>query len=172
MAAESMLALHTERLRFRQWETSDFEAFSNFFSDPENAKFVGGQKSPEEAWRLMCAYIGQYQLKGYSYVAVEHVETEKLVGTVGLWDSDPWPEVELGYWLLPDMQGKGFAIEAAQAVLSFAFQQSKLKTLVSYIDETNVPSIRLAERLGGVHDGGIDLLEYGYHAVYRYQPVS
>lgn len=165
-----MIGLQTERLTFRQWRSSDFEPLAEFFSDPKNAMFVGGQKGREEAWRLMATYVGHYQLKGYSYLAVEETESKKLVGTIGLWNSDPWPETELGYWLLPEMQGKGFAFEAAVKVIEYAFNELNLKTLVSYIDETNQPSIRLAQRLGGTHDGGLELLTFGYHAIYRYQP--
>lgn len=164
-----MLDLETDRLKFRQWRSSDFEPFSNFFSDANNAQFVGGQKSREESWRLMASYIGHFQLNGYSYIAVEEKASKKLVGTVGLWNSEPWPEPELGYWLLPDMQGKGFAVEAGQAVIDFAYDRLKLSTFVSYIDEANSPSIKLAERLGAFRDGGLDLLSFGYHAIYRYR---
>ena len=118
----------------------------------------------------MAAYVGHYVLNGYSYLAVEETKTGKLVGTVGLWNSEPWPEPELGYWLLPEMQGKGFAFEAAAKVIEFAFKQLNFTTLVSYVDESNEPSIKLAQRLGGIHDGGLELLAFGYHAIYRYGP--
>ena len=52
----------TERLIIRQWKASDFKYFKNYFSDAKNAKYVGGVKKPEDAWRLMAAYIGHYQL--------------------------------------------------------------------------------------------------------------
>ena len=162
--------LSTERLRFRGWTGSDFPAIAEYFSDEKLSRYVGGLKTPEEAWRLMATYIGHYQLKGYSYMAVVEKESELLVGTVGLWNSEPWPEMELGYWLLPSMQGKGYGLEAATKVKEFAFQELGVETLVSYIDPKNQPSIRLAERLGGKLERTIKLLEYGDHMVYRYYP--
>lgn len=167
-----MLELETERLNFRQWRLSDFEPVANFYSNPEGAQFVGGQKSSEESWRLIASYIGHYELRGYSYVAIEEKATKKLVGTVGLWNSEPWPEMELGYWLLPEMHGKGFGQEAGNAVVEFAFNGLKVDTFVSYIDEKNLASIKLAERLGAIPDGGLELLTYGYHLIYRYLPTQ
>jgi RimJ/RimL family protein N-acetyltransferase len=116
----------------------------------------------------MASYIGHYQLMGYSYLAVEDKASQQLIGTVGLWNSAPWPEPELGYWLLPESQGKGYGMEAGLAVKAFAQQTLKLASLVSYIDAENEPSKRLALRLGARLEGEIELLEFGPHEVYRY----
>ena len=61
-----MIGIETERLAFRQWEQSDFEVFANFYANEENARFVGGVKSPEEAYRLMTTYLGHQVLHGYT----------------------------------------------------------------------------------------------------------
>ncbi|MEO1258627.1 MAG: GNAT family N-acetyltransferase [Bacteroidota bacterium] len=162
----------TDRLIIRQWTAADFQYFKNYFSNKKTARYVGGVKTPEEAWRLMAAYIGHFQLKGFGYLAVEEKTTKQFVGCVGLWDSEPWLELELGYWILEEMQGKGYATEAAYRMKDFAFNNLKVDTLVSYIDPGNMPSIKLAERLGGVFDEKIDLLDFGEHCVYRYSKNS
>lgn len=164
-----MIGLETERLIFRQWENSDYKRFSEFYTQEEHAQYVGGRKTPEESWRLMATYIGHYTLKGYSYLAIAEKSTEKLIGTVGLWKSEPWPEKELGYWLLPEAQGKGFGVEAGLAVRDYALETLKFDSLVSYIDPANQPSIQLATRLGANYDKTIDLLDFGPHAIYRYK---
>lgn len=166
-----MIGLTTDRLEFRQWQTTDFPAIAQFFADPILAQYVGGVKNKEEAWRLMATYIGHYQLKGYSYLALVEKATGALVGTVGLWKSDPWPEIEMGYWLLGSMQGKGYGTEAGAVVKKYAFSTLKLSTLVSYIHPDNEPSKQLATRLGGVHKEDIELLEFGFHNVFRYHPI-
>ncbi len=163
-----MIGLETKRLKFRQWRATDYEAFKAFYSSKQNAKFVGGVKNAEESWRLMATYIGHYELHGYSYLAIDEKATKKLIGTVGLWNSEPWPEPELGYWLLPESQGKGFGVEAGLALKKYALETLKLDSLVSYIDAENEPSKQLALRLGAKHDSTIDLLDFGPHAVYRY----
>jgi RimJ/RimL family protein N-acetyltransferase len=164
-----MIGLQTERLIFRQWQNSDYSSFANFYKKEENARFVGGIKKPEEAWRLMATYIGHYELNNYSYLAIDEKISGNLVGTVGLWNSDPWPEPELGYWLLPDHQGKGYAMEAGLAVRNFALNILNMNSLVSYIDPKNEPSKKLALRLGAQYDTTIHLLDFGPHQVYRYR---
>ena len=164
-----MIGLETARLQFRQWAAQDVNAFYDFFADPVGTRFVGGQKSQEDAWRLMATYMGHYQLLGYSYLAVEEIQTKQLIGAVGLWNSDPWPEPELGYWILPRMQGKGFASEAAQALKQFAFESLNIPTLVSYIDPENTASKKVALKAGAQWEGDIQLLQFGLHEVYRYR---
>jgi len=164
-----MIGLETERLIFRQWRNSDHHVFAEFYKHEENARFVGGTKTPEESWRLMASYMGHYELNGYSYLAIDEKDSGNLIGTVGLWNSQPWPEPELGYWLLPDAQGKGYGAEAGLALKKFAFEELNLTSLVSYIDPANEPSKKLALRLGAQYDSTIELLNFGKHQVYRYK---
>jgi len=164
-----MIGLTTERLLFRQWQATDYALFSKFYTKQENAQYVGGIKGPEDSWRLMATYVGHYLLRGYSYLAVEEKSTQQLIGTIGLWNSEPWPEKELGYWLLPEAQGKGFGVEAGIAVRDYALKTLNFDSLVSYIDPANKASVQLATRLGAKYDKTIDLLDFGPHAVYRYR---
>ena len=163
-----MEGLSTERLTFRLWEESDFETLADYFSKDENAQYLGGVRTPEESWRLMCTYIGHYDLKGYSYLALEDKKSKKLIGSIGIWNSDPWPEPELGYWLLPQSMWQGYVTEAGRKVLKFVSDDLELGSLVSYIDSKNKPSINVAQRLGAKIDKEIQLLDFGYHQVYRY----
>jgi len=164
-----MIGLETERLIFRQWQHSDYKSLAKFYDNEENTRFLGGIKKPEEAWRLMATYIGHYELNGYSYLAIDEKTSGSLIGTVGLWNSYPWPEHELGYWLIPYAQGKGFGVEAGLAVKNFALETLKVNSLVSYIDQANEPSKKLAQRLGANYDTIIELLDFGQHEVYRYK---
>jgi len=164
-----MIGLETERLIFRQWEESDYVPLAQFYTLAEQAKYVGGIQNAEESWRLMASYIGHFVLHGYSYLAITEKKSNNLVGTVGLWNSQPWPEQELGYWLLPEFQGKGFGLEAGCAAKDFALHKLNFESLVSYIDPDNEPSKKLAQRLGAKYDTTIDLLDFGAHAVYRYK---
>ena len=163
-----MIEIETTRLRLRQWRDSDSDAYICYYADEKNAKYVGGKKNADDAWRLLALQIGHWALKGFGYWAVEEKAGCDLVGCVGLWQSPGWPELELGYWLLNEHQGRGYAAEAAQRCIEYAREELKAKSLVSYIDPANMPSIKLAERLGATNDGTIELVEHGPHCVYRY----
>ncbi len=164
-----MLALETDRLIFRQWQESDYSDFAQYFADPERTRYLGGVKNAEEAWRLLATYIGHYQLRGYSYLAIEEKSTGNWLGSIGLWNSGPWPEPELGYWLRSNAEGKGYGSEAGLAAKHYALEVLQLESLVSYIDAENEPSKKLALRLGAKYDRTIDLLGFGPHEVYRYK---
>lgn len=160
--------IETQRLELRQWTQGDYEPFALYYSDEANAKYVGGQKDAEQAWRHLALQAGHWALKGFGYWAVDEKSTGQFVGCVGLWQSPGWPELELGYWLVREHQGKGYALEACQRSIEFARRELRSKSLVSYIDPSNSSSIRLAERLGARYDGTIELASFGIHCVYRH----
>jgi RimJ/RimL family protein N-acetyltransferase len=160
--------IETKRLKLRQWKESDFGDFARYYADEDNARYVGGQKDPDQAWRHMALQIGHWQLRGFGCWAVNEKETEEFVGCVGLWQSPGWPELELGYWLVKEHQGKGYALEACQRCIDYAHEVLNASSLVSYIDPRNESSIRLAERLGAVNEGTIELACYGSHCIFRH----
>jgi len=163
-----MISLETNRLKFRQWTKEDFTYFKSYFSNTYQTQYLGGLKNAEDAWRLMATYIGHYHLFGYSYLAIEEKKSHRFVGSVGLWNSDPWPELELGYWILSEMEGKGYATEAANAAKEYARNILKSPSLVSYINKDNTKSIQLSKRLGATCTETIELMNYGLHHIYRY----
>ncbi len=163
-----MVEVTTERLVMRQWRQSDFEVYADFFSSPETARFVGGEMSRDKAWRAMATMAGHWMLKGFGVWAVEQKSAPGLVGAIGLWEPEGWPELEVGYWLTPQAHGKGYATEAAVRARDYAYAELGAKTLVSYIDPDNLPSRRVAERMGAQHEKTITLLDHGPHCVYRH----
>ena len=163
-----MTQLETDRLTLRTWVADDYESLVEFYKDEANAKYVGGVKNSDEAWRLLALQIGHWQLKGFGYWAVEEKESGNFVGCVGLWQSAEWPELELGYWLMPEYQGKGYAVEAAERCKTYAQNTLAADSLVSYIDQTNLPSISVAKKLGARYEKTIELLNHGPHQVYRH----
>jgi RimJ/RimL family protein N-acetyltransferase len=96
----------------------------------------------------MAMFVGHWQLRGFGMWAVEERASGSFVGRVGLHFPEGWPDRELAWTLARPYWGRGFALEAAQAVLAHAFGPLGWDRVISLIDPDNIRSIRLAERLG------------------------
>ncbi|WP_462163983.1 GNAT family N-acetyltransferase [Pseudoalteromonas xiamenensis] len=144
--------IETKRLRLRAWRQADFQPLSIAYADPNFMKFIGNgvPLSPQESWRSMAMMIGHWHLKGFGLWAVEDKITNEFVGRIGLFEPEGWPAIEIGWGIVPEHWGKGYAYEGALAVKQWAFDQLKLDALISIIHPDNLPSIALAKKLGAL----------------------
>lgn len=176
-APRQAVRLETPRLVLRLYRASDFADLHRLSADPEMWTYSGrGPMGPEESWTRLLRHAGHWALNGYGLFAVEHSETGEFIGEAGCSDFrrqlgpdfDPWPE--MSWAIRPDMQGHGYAVEAAQAALDwieFARAPSQTSCL---IHRDNLPSLRVAERLSY---RPFRTLEYrGYPAVLMRRPSS
>ncbi len=147
-----MPQVETERLLLRAWRASDADTVVDVFSDEDNARYIGGTKAPWQSWRHFAMIIGHWHLHGFTAFAVEEKQSGKTLGFVGPWYPGGWPEPEIGYALVPDAQGKGYATEASIASLKYAYDQLGWETAISMIDKNNIGSKRVAEKLGARFD--------------------
>ncbi|WP_180887774.1 GNAT family N-acetyltransferase [Ruegeria sp. THAF57] len=141
----------TARLTLRHHRLEDFKPMAALFAS-EWAKYMGGPISDDELWRWLGAEVTSWQWLGYGSWAVDLTETGELIGQVGVNKPPRFPEVELGWCIFPGFEGQGLAFEAACAARDWAFENTALSTLVSYIDNDNARSIALAKRLGAIKD--------------------
>ena len=141
--------LHTPRLTLRGHVLADLEALCDLF-ETDRARFMGGPLPRKEAWRWIASEVGMWDLRGFGYWGIETREGS-FVGQVGLSQPPHFPEAEIGWTLLEGAEGKGYAAEAAQAALHWAWETG-FETLVSYITPGDDRSIALAERLGAKRD--------------------
>lgn len=151
-----MTRLTTQRLILRKPIASDLEPFTAFATS-DRAGFVGGGADKDEghAFRMLGAITGHWELRGYGlFIACER-ESGRPVASVGPWCPAGWPEPEIGWSVWDERdEGKGYACEAAEAVIAHVFRDLGWTTTVSYIDPDNARSIALAERLGAAPDPG------------------
>jgi RimJ/RimL family protein N-acetyltransferase len=159
--------IETERLRLRGPKASDFAHVEAFFADVDRAKGFGGQQNSNEAWRWFASVYGHWALRGYGFWFVE-TKAEELVGMVGLWAPEGWPEPELGYVMFANGEGKGFAYEAATAARDYAYQKMGFTTLSSNIFPGNTRSVALAERMGAWKEREYENVSHGTEMVYRH----
>lgn len=163
--------LETERLRLTAFADRHFEAYASMLADPSSTHFVGDGEPLDRmnAWRSMAMLLGHWALRGYGMWAVEQKDSGEFIGRIGLHNPEGWPDLEVGWMLMPEHQHHGYATEAARAALDFAFSEIKALRAISLIRMENTASERLARRLGGRQATTIDFLGNST-LVYIYHP--
>ena len=152
--------LETDRLRLRAFRNEDLDAYAAMCADPEVMRYLGTgvTLSRADAWRSMAGFLGHWALRGHGMWALEEKATGTLVGRAGFLEPEGWPGFELGWTLGRPYWGRGFATEAARRALDFAFRELDRARVISLIRPANTPSLRVAERIGEVRAGEIELL--------------
>lgn len=159
--------LMTQNLLLREYRESDFPEFSAFYQT-ERSRFIGGPLTAEMAWRGLATHLGHWALRGYGFWAVEEQASGRFCGHVGLWFPDGWYEPEVGWVLMGHAEGRGFALEAALAARTYAYDSLGWSTAVSMIDPSNSRSIRLAQRMGCSHEGLFQHVRLGPMEIWRH----
>ena len=135
------------------------------FGDAEVMRFGDGVQTREwvDAWLRSC--LENYQRRGFGPYAVVEQSTGDVIGYCGLFyfpDMHGQPEIELGYRLRRAAWGQGYATEAARLVRDYAFHTLHIKRLIALIDPDNVPSIRVAEKIGMHYESEVMLEGYDH----------
>lgn len=135
------MEIATERLYLRPFEKRDAEDMYVYLSDPEVVRF-----EPYAPYtRAMCDEEAANRAENPNFIAVEwhgHV-----IGNIWLGRADAYT-FEIGWVFNRLYQGKGYAAEAARAVIGQAFSTQGAHRVIALCDPHNAPSCRLCERLG------------------------
>jgi RimJ/RimL family protein N-acetyltransferase len=148
-----MHVIETERLVLRPPRAEDFDAWARFMADPEAARYVGGVQPRAAAWRGFLTMVGAWQIQGFAMFSVIERSSGRWLGRIGPWQPEGWPGTEVGWGLLTEAQGLGYALEAATASIEWAFDHLGWDEVIHCIDPANLPSQRLAARLGARNEG-------------------
>jgi len=152
--------LRTERLVLRAPKLADFEAWAAFFASPR-AIHERGMMDREKAYAIWAADIALWQLRGYGPFGVDDAATGAYLGEVGIYQPVPYPGPELGWFVIPEAEGKGIAHEAAVAVRDWIACTFDWPFVTSIIEPENTRSIALGLRLGGVIDPSLPGVDPG-----------
>jgi len=145
--------IETARLILRPPVMSDFPHWAQMMADPEAARYIGGVQTAAVAWRGFMTMAGAWSLTGVGMFCLLDRETGQWLGRIGPWQPLDWPGTEVGWGLHPEAQGRGLAHEAAVATIDYAFDVLGWTEVIHSIDPDNLPSSRLAARLGSVNRG-------------------
>ncbi|HLI45164.1 MAG TPA: GNAT family N-acetyltransferase [Acidimicrobiales bacterium] len=171
--------IETERLRLRRWRESDLQPFAAINADPAVMEFFPYPLDRERSDALAAAADGAFDRDGYGLFAVEVRGGDGFIGFVGLsfvgGDLPCQGSVEIGWRLARHVWGRGYATEAAQACLPFAFEECGRSELVSFTSVLNERSQQVMRKIGMHRDPGGDFehpsIEPGHrlrpHVLYR-----
>jgi RimJ/RimL family protein N-acetyltransferase len=144
--------LTTKRLVLRPPIHADFDAWAAMSEEGETMRFIGGVSERDAAWRGLAMMAGSWAILGYGMFSVIEKESGRWIGRIGPWrpggKEGGWPGDEVGWGLIAAAQGKGYAYEAAEASMQWAFDHLGWDEVIHCIDQHNAPSIALAHRLG------------------------
>lgn len=167
--AAAVPVIETARLRLRAPCMADWPAYEAVFTS-DRARFMGGPFTSEDAFGDFAQAVAGWMLRGAGMWTITAKGGDAAIGWLYLWQEWGDPEPELGWVLVEGAEGQGFAEEAARAVLPHALRLYGAGGFVSYIDEGNAASARLAEKLGARRDpraeaalGEPDLMIYRHY---------
>jgi ribosomal-protein-alanine N-acetyltransferase len=147
-----MLILETERLRLRQLAPDgDAEFVLRLLNEPSFIRNIGdrGVRTLDDARAYISnGPVASYEKHGFGLWLIELKETCAPAGICGLLKRDALEDVDIGYSLVPEYWSRGYALEAASAVLAYARERLGLRRVVAITDAENQSSIRLLEKLG------------------------
>ncbi len=148
----------TPRLLLRPWAKGDESLLLRMTGDEATMRHIPNAppQGDETAAREKLLSLRQHWTRhGFGLWVVTERETGEFAGRAGLQyipGADP-PEIEVGYLLLSDFWGKGYATELAQASLSFAFEHLKAEYVVALALQTNEASMHVMRKLGMTCEG-------------------
>lgn len=166
--AATMPRIETERLVLRAPRMEDFSAYADIILSD---RWFDPGLSREDAWLDFNQMVAGWLLRGTGPLSIDRRDDGALAGFVLIHQEYGDPELELGWLLTAEAEGKGYACEAALALRDHAVNRLGLTDLVSYIAAGNARSIRLAERLGAVRDHAAEAVIGHATLVYRH-PVA
>jgi len=131
----------------------DLDDLYAFHSRPEVVRYTPWPvRDLEETRVALEKKLTQGELTGpgqWLVLAIELADTGTVIGEVLLkWASEVDRQGEIGYALHTDYQGQGLAAEAAREMLRVGFDELGLHRIIAVLDDRNIPSARLLERLG------------------------
>lgn len=139
----------TERLFLRPLNESDTDAVFAMRSSADVMRFIRPlqtKKSESESWINLVS--SRWKTEKIGFCAVIEKSSGKFIGWCGLWLLAETQETEVGYALIKDFWGKGYATEASEAFLRYGFETLNLEKIVAVANPENENSRRVMERLG------------------------
>lgn len=151
------------------YEPDELEIVYRLITDADVTRFIprpaGCEIKREDVLSSLPRRLERWRENGFAQLGVFEKETGKLSGYCGLQYLDKTPEVEIYYGFFMEFWGKGYATEAAKALLRFGFEEAKLEKIVGATHLENFPSQNVLKKIGLKQEKELRHL-YGEDSVY------
>ena len=156
------MILETERLRLRKLTLDDADFILRLLNEPSFIQNIGdrGVRTIDDARSyILQGPVATYEKFGVGIWLVEMKDSGAPVGMCGLLKRDVLEDVDIGYAFLQEFWSRGYAIESASAVMSYAKEKLGLKRVVAVTNAENQSSIRLLGKIGFEYEKMVRLSE-------------
>jgi RimJ/RimL family protein N-acetyltransferase len=145
--------LTSERIGFREWRADDEALIRAIWGDPEVTRFSGGPFTDTQVLQRLADEIANLRAHAVQYWPIFRRDDGAHLGCCGLRPRTKGPdEFELGFHLRRDAWGRGYALEAARAIIAWA-PACGASSLMAGHHPDNHASGKLLLKLGFVHYG-------------------
>lgn len=143
--------LETERLTLRKFIKTDAPFILELLNTPTWLQYIGNrgiQSLADAESYLLNGPMLSYTVYGFGLYLVALKDSQTPIGMCGLLKRNYLDHMDIGYALLPQHEGQGYAYEIASATVNYAFSNLHLLHLAAITDTGNVRSVKLLEKLG------------------------
>ncbi|OGO50978.1 MAG: GNAT family N-acetyltransferase [Chloroflexi bacterium RBG_16_68_14] len=158
------MRIATARLILREFAADDWTDVLAYQRDPRYLRFYSWtERTDAEARAFVRKFLDQQadRPRRSFQLAITQADSGRLIGNCGIRrkPENDW-EADIGYELAPECWGRGYATEAARAMVDFGFRELELHRISSWCIADNVASARVLERLGLRQEGRLRENEY------------
>ncbi|TYS62517.1 GNAT family N-acetyltransferase [Sutcliffiella horikoshii] len=155
-----MKVLETERLVLRRLSSNDAKFILELLNEPSWLKYIGdkGVRTLGDARDyILNGPCDMYERLGFGLYLTELKGDGIPIGICGLIKRESLDDVDIGFAFLPKYWSKGYAYEAASAVMKYGKEVIGLNRIVAITSLDNHSSVKLLEKLGFVFEKKVKL---------------
>jgi ribosomal-protein-alanine N-acetyltransferase len=147
----------TERLVIRQTIMDDAPYFDRYRNHPDYMRYITSAPNPDyDVIADLTNKLARAAERPQKYwpLSIVRKETKDVIGGLRIFRHEKHPTIcEMSYGINPDYWSQGYMSEAAKAGIAWCHDTLKMHRVVIRTDAENVPSWRVAEKIGMVYEG-------------------
>jgi RimJ/RimL family protein N-acetyltransferase len=142
----------SERLGFRNWQTTDIDEMFQINSDKKVMEFFPAMPTKIQTIEFIERMRNQFNDKGFCYFAVDILSNHTFTGFIGLsqqtYEAGFTPCIDIGWRIKSSEWNKGFATEGAKKCLEYALHDLQMEDIYSVAPKINITSQRIMQKTG------------------------